>query len=73
MMSRTTITKEMRIGEILRLDRDLAFVLMEMGMHCLGCPSSQSESLQDACMVHGVDVESVVDELNIRMEQDDDF
>ncbi len=58
------INKDMLIGDILRLDASLAPVLMECGMHCLGCPSSQMESLEDACGVHGIDVNFVVDKLN---------
>lgn len=58
------ITKEMTIGEILRSNPDAAETLMDCGMHCLGCPSSQMESLEDACMVHGMDAQSVLDKLN---------
>ncbi len=59
------INKSMTIGEILNLDFDTAQVLMGMGMHCLGCPASQGESLEEACMVHGLDagiVEKAVNE-----------
>ncbi|MDF2803401.1 MAG: hydroxylamine reductase [Anaerocolumna sp.] len=58
------ITKDMLIGDILRLDASLAPVLMECGMHCLGCPSSQMESIEDACGVHGIDVNEVLNKLN---------
>ena len=58
------ITADMIIGDILRLDQDLSKVLMESGMACIGCPSSQSESLADACAVHGIAVEPVLDKLN---------
>lgn len=58
------ITKEMNIGEILRSDPNAAEILMACGMHCLGCPSSQMESLEDACMVHGLDTDAVLDKLN---------
>lgn len=51
------ITKEMTIGEILRVCPAVAPVLLEMGMHCLGCPSAQGESLEQAAMVHGMDIE----------------
>lgn len=54
------ITKEMTIGEILRMDPDVAPVLMEAGMHCLGCPSAQGESLEEAAMVHGIDVDELM-------------
>lgn len=58
------ITKEMLIGEVLRTDPESAKVLVKMGMHCLGCPSSQMESLADACMVHGLEVDEVLKKLN---------
>jgi len=58
------ITKEMNIGEILRSDPKAAEILMGCGMHCLGCPSSQMESLEDACMVHGLDVKEILNKLN---------
>lgn len=61
------ITKEMLIGDILRLNGGLAPVLMEMGMHCLGCPSAQMESLSDACMVHGVNADEMVARLNAKL------
>ena len=51
------ITKEMTIGEILRVCPAAAPVLLEMGMHCLGCPSAQGESLEQAAMVHGMDID----------------
>jgi len=50
------IDMNMTIGEILRANPDVAPVLMEAGMHCLGCPSAQAESLAEAAMVHGMDV-----------------
>ena len=59
-----TITKDMTIGEILRTDEGLVPILLETGMHCLGCPSAQAESLEDACMVHGTDVDSRVSKMN---------
>ena len=54
------ITKDMTIGEILRTNPDIASVLMEAGMHCLGCPSAQGESLEEAAMVHGIDVDELM-------------
>ena len=63
----TEITKDMLIGDILDYDGTLAPYLMEMGMHCLGCPASRGESLEMACMVHGVDVQEMVDKLNEHM------
>ena len=58
------ITKDMTIGEILRVDMDVATVLMGVGMHCLGCPASQGESLEEAALVHGLDPELVLKQVN---------
>lgn len=54
------ITREMTIGEILRAKPDIAPVLLEAGMHCLGCPSAQGESLEEAAMVHGIDIDELM-------------
>ena len=62
--SEGVIKKEMLIGDILRMDASLAPVLMDCGMHCLGCPSSQMESLADACAVHGLNADDVINKLN---------
>lgn len=58
------ITKDMYIGEILQMDRGLAAILMNAGMHCLGCPSSQMESIEDAAAVHGFNVDELLKQLN---------
>ncbi len=58
------ITKETKIGEILARDVGTAKYFLEMGMHCLGCPASQNESIAEACAVHGTDAEKLVSELN---------
>ncbi len=58
------ITKDMTIGEILRTDIEVAPVLMGVGMHCLGCPASQGESLEEAALVHGLDPELVLKQVN---------
>lgn len=58
-----TITKEMTIGEILRTKPEIAPVLMNAGMHCLGCPSAQGESLEEAAMVHGMDIAALMQEI----------
>lgn len=57
------ITKDMTIGEILRAVPEAAPVLMSAGMHCLGCPSAQAESLEDAAAVHGIEIDSLMKEL----------
>ena len=56
-------TKDMTIGEALRVDMNAAPVLMEIGMHCLGCPSAQGETLEEAAMVHGIPVEVLMEKL----------
>ena len=56
-----TITKETTMGEMLRYDIGIADVLMQCGMHCVGCPSSIGESLEMACMVHGLDADQVME------------
>ena len=56
--------KDMTIGEVLRIDMNAASVLMEIGMHCLGCPSARGESIEDACMVHGTDADALVEKIN---------
>lgn len=58
-----TITKDMTIGEILRANPDVAPILMNAGMHCLGCPSAQGESLEEAAMVHGLDIDTLMEEI----------
>lgn len=54
------ITKDMTIGEILRTNPDVAPILMNAGMHCLGCPSAQGESLEEAAMVHGMNIDDLM-------------
>lgn len=58
------IKKDTRIGEILEKAPEKAEILLEIGMHCLGCPASQMETLEEACNVHGINVEEVVKKLN---------
>ncbi len=60
----TQITKDMIIGDVLDADRGTAVYFMEMGMHCLGCPASRGESVEDACAVHGVDDDEVLAKIN---------
>ena len=56
--------KDTTIGEILEKAPEKAEILLEIGMHCLGCPASQMETLEEACAVHGIDVEEVLEKLN---------
>ena len=58
------VTKTMTIGELLQVAPQTAPVLMEVGMHCLGCPASQGESLEEAAMVHGIDCGLLVEKIN---------
>lgn len=58
------VTKDMLIGQLITLDPNIAPILMRAGMHCLGCPSSQAESLEEACMVHGIDCDDLVSKMN---------
>lgn len=58
--------KTMTVGEVLDLDPDTAPYFLEMGMHCLGCPSARGESIEDACAVHGVSVDELIEKLNNR-------
>ncbi len=62
------ITKDTIIGDILDIDRTTAPFFLEMGMHCLGCPSARGETLEQACLVHGVSVDELVAKLNAHIE-----
>jgi hybrid cluster-associated redox disulfide protein len=57
-------TKDMTIGQLLSVAPLVAPVLMEVGMHCLGCPSAQAETLEEAAMVHGLDADLLVEKIN---------
>lgn len=59
-----TVTKEMSIGQVLNMHRGTARIFMEFGMHCLGCPHAVSESIADACAVHGANADELVHQLN---------
>ncbi len=65
----TEITKDMKIGEILDANRDVAPFFLEMGMHCLGCPSARNESVAQACMVHGVNADELIAKINAFLAQ----
>ncbi|MDD6275405.1 MAG: DUF1858 domain-containing protein [Clostridia bacterium] len=60
----TEVTKDMLIGDILDADPDTAQFFLNMGMHCLGCPSARGESLEMACAVHGVDPDELTADIN---------
>ena len=58
------IEKTMTIGELLEIAPEKADVLLQAGMHCLGCPASQAETIEEACEVHGIDVEELLEKIN---------
>lgn len=60
----TQITKETMIGELLQIDSNVAPLLLNIGMHCLGCPSSQMETIEEAAMVHGINPDELVSSIN---------
>ncbi len=62
--NKTTFTGDMNIGDVLRINPKTAEVFMQMGMHCLGCPSAQGESIAQAALVHGVSVDEILEKLN---------
>lgn len=62
------VTKDIKIGELLMMDQDNGFavaeVLMNAGMHCVGCPASQGETIEEAAMVHGIDPDKLIEDVN---------
>jgi len=58
------ITKTTKIGDIIENAPEKAEILLQAGMHCIGCPASQMETLEEACEVHGINVEELVAKLN---------
>ena len=64
MKKKSVITKDMTIGEVLKVNEKLGEVFLGFGMHCLSCPVSQMETIEEASMVHGVDVEFLLKKLN---------
>ncbi|NLK21763.1 MAG: DUF1858 domain-containing protein [Epulopiscium sp.] len=62
------VTKDMIIADIISIDQGLIPILMEAGMHCIGCPSSQGETLEEAGMVHGLDVNEIIEKMNAYLE-----
>ena len=58
------VNKDMLIGELLQIDIGIAPILMAAGMHCVGCPASQAESLEEASMVHGMNADELVAQIN---------
>ena len=58
------ITKDTTIGEAINIDAGIVPILMGAGMHCVGCPSSIGETIEEACMVHGMDCDDLMEEIN---------
>ncbi len=58
------INKSMIIHDIIQIDTDIIPILMDAGMHCVGCPSAQGESLEEAAMVHGIDADALTEYIN---------
>ena len=63
-MAETYVTGETLVGEIVTQYPEAVEILFSIGMHCLGCPASRAESLADACAVHGIDADRVIDAIN---------
>ena len=61
------VTKQTLIGDVLDYDIDTAKFFFEIGMHCLGCPHSRGESIEDACAVHGTDADELVEKINAHL------
>jgi len=64
----TKVTKDMIIADIISIDRGIIPILMQAGMHCVGCPSSQGETLEEAGFVHGMEVDELINEINTYLE-----
>lgn len=58
------VNKDMIIAQLIQVDEGIVPILFEAGMHCIGCPSAQGESLEMACMVHGIDADELVEKIN---------
>jgi len=58
------VTKDMTIGELLMMDRSAGAILMQNGMHCVGCPSAAGDTLEEASMVHGMDIDKLLSDIN---------
>lgn len=63
------VTKDTTIGEILELNQGVVPILLNAGMHCIGCPASQAESIEEAAFVHGIDSDALVAEINAFLAQ----
>lgn len=64
------VTKGSKIGEVLKLNTGVSKILFETGMHCVGCPTSNRETLEEACAVHGIEVGQLVSKINAYLQQE---
>ena len=62
------VTKDMTIAQIIAVDQGVISILLEAGMHCIGCPSAQGETLEEAAMVHGMDADKLIEDMNAYLE-----
>ncbi len=62
------VNKDMLIGDIIATDQGVVPILLQSGMHCIGCPASQAETLEEACMVHGIDSDKLESDINSYLE-----
>jgi len=62
-----TVTKDTIVGDLLDIDQTLAPIFLSIGMHCLGCPASRGETIEQACAVHGVNCDELIAKLNAHM------
>ena len=62
------VSRESIIGDVLDAAPDTAIFFFEIGMHCLGCPASRGESIEDACAVHGTDADELIEKINAFLE-----
>ncbi len=63
------VTKDTMIGDILQMDGRTAHLFLSIGMHCLGCPASRGETLEQACMIHGVDPDELLEKINRQLSE----
>ena len=68
-MKSTAIAKDMLIGKLITEHPEIIDPLMDAGMHCLGCPASQMESLHDACLIHGLDTDELLTIINDKLKE----
>jgi hybrid cluster-associated redox disulfide protein len=62
-----TVSKDMKIIDILKMDRGTSNILLQHGLNCLGCPSATGESLEDACLAHAINADELIGELNAHL------